>query len=152
VLRPRETASVPRKMQRTYSGPFAVIALLGPKTLSVALPPEYSVFNNAFNFEDVRPWLDHEAHAFEPDYPVVEPHPSANRISKFSTFVLCVVFRLQVWTTRTFHVSIKYCGLLELLSGSPILLLSCMIIQRRGSTSSISKYVSHAIPRVHATL
>lgn len=82
VLRPQATAAVPRKMQRSYGGPFEVTALLGPKTLSVALPQEYAAINNAFNFEDIRPWLNHEAHAFEPDYPAVEPHPSANHILK----------------------------------------------------------------------
>jgi hypothetical protein len=44
------------------------------------LPDGYAV-NNAFNFEDIRPWLDHEAHAFEPDYPAIEPHPSSNEVS-----------------------------------------------------------------------
>jgi hypothetical protein len=81
VLRPKTTASRPRKMQPLWSGPFEVTQLLGPKTLSVHLPDNYAV-NNAFNFEDIRPWLDHEAHAFEPEYPVVEPHPSANEVSQ----------------------------------------------------------------------
>ena len=31
-------------------------------------------------FEDIRPWLDHAAHAFEPDYPAVLPEVSANPV------------------------------------------------------------------------
>ena len=31
-------------------------------------------------FEDIRPWLDHVAHAFEPDYPAVLPEVSANPV------------------------------------------------------------------------
>jgi hypothetical protein len=37
--------------------------------MSVALPHEYYAINDAFNVENVRPWLGHEAHAFVPDYP-----------------------------------------------------------------------------------
>lgn len=31
---------------------------------------------------DIRPWLSHETHAYEPDYPSVVPHPSANPVTK----------------------------------------------------------------------
>jgi hypothetical protein len=70
-------------MQPLWSGPFEVTQLLGPKTLSVHLPDNYAV-NNAFNFEDIRPWLDHETHAQElwQEYPLVEPHPSSNEVSQ----------------------------------------------------------------------
>jgi hypothetical protein len=80
-LRPSQAAEPVRKMAPLYLGPFEVTALLGPKTLSVELPAEYAV-NNAFNFEDVRPWFDHSAHSFEPDYPAVEPHDTVNRVLK----------------------------------------------------------------------
>jgi hypothetical protein len=78
VLQPR---SLCRKLQPLYVGPFEVTCLLGPKTLSVSLPDSYHV-NNAFNFEDVRPWLSHDAHRFEPNYPVVHAHESNNPIVK----------------------------------------------------------------------
>jgi transposase InsO family protein len=80
VLQPRGSENV-RKMQPLFVGPFEVSRLLGPKTLSVHLPDSYAV-NNAFNFEDVRPWLDHAAHAYEPDYPAVHAHASCNPIMK----------------------------------------------------------------------
>ena len=77
VLHPKDGQY--KKFQPRFIGPFAVSRLLGPKTLSVHLPENYAV-NNAFNFEDIRPWLDHAAHAFEPDYPAVLPEVSANPV------------------------------------------------------------------------
>jgi hypothetical protein len=47
----------------------------------VQLPDSYAV-NNAFNFEDARPWFDHAAHSYEPQYPAVERHVSANPVVK----------------------------------------------------------------------
>ena len=81
VLRPSQAAEPNRKMAPLYLGPYTVTKLLGPKTLSVDLPAEYAV-NNAFNFEDVRPWFDHESHSYESDYPVshVQAHDTVNRI------------------------------------------------------------------------
>jgi hypothetical protein len=66
-------------MQPLEVGPFEVTRLLGPKTLSVLLPESYAV-NNAFDFENVRPWFSHACQSLEPEYPAVEPHPSANPI------------------------------------------------------------------------
>ena len=80
VLQPQGDANV-AKMQPLYVGPCEVTYLLGSKTLAVHLPESY-VVTNAFNFEDVRPWFDHAAHAFEPDYPAVHPHASCNPIMK----------------------------------------------------------------------
>jgi hypothetical protein len=80
VLQPKGDENV-SKMQPLYVGPFEVSSLRGPKTLSVHLPDSHAV-NNAFNFEDVRPWLHHAAHAYEPAYPAVHPHASANPTSK----------------------------------------------------------------------
>jgi hypothetical protein len=79
VLQPR-VGTIP-KMQPLYVGPFEVSHLLGPKKLSVQLPESYAVIS-AFNFENVRPWFDHAAHSFEPQYPAVEPHASANPVVK----------------------------------------------------------------------
>lgn len=81
VLRPRPSAGSVPKLQPLYIGPFEVTCVLGPKTISVDLPESYAV-NNAFNLEDVRPWLNHEAQSLEPEYPVIEPHPSSNPITK----------------------------------------------------------------------
>jgi hypothetical protein len=78
VLQPRFLC---RKMQLLYLGPFEVTSLLWPRTLSVSLPDSYTV-NNAFNFEDVRPWVSHAAHRLEPDYPAVHAHESNNPIVK----------------------------------------------------------------------
>jgi hypothetical protein len=79
VLKPCTSASSKAKMQPLYIGPLEVSQLLGPKTLSVRLPDNYSV-NNAFNFEDVRPWFDHAAHALDPEYPAVQSQPDLNPI------------------------------------------------------------------------
>ena len=77
VLHPRDKGK--GKMQPHFIGPFVVSKLLGSKTLSVELPDGYDV-NNAFNFEDLRPWFDHDAHTLDPEYPAVEPHPSLNPV------------------------------------------------------------------------
>jgi hypothetical protein len=60
-------------------GPFQVTRLLGRKTLSVHLLDTYSV-NNAFNFEDIRPWFDQDVHALEPEYSAVRSQPASNPI------------------------------------------------------------------------
>jgi hypothetical protein len=79
VLKPCQSTGSKAKLQQLYIGPFKVTRLLGPKTLSVHLPQTYSV-NNAFNFEDVRPWFDHAAHALDPAYPAVQSQPALNPI------------------------------------------------------------------------
>jgi hypothetical protein len=79
VLKPCTSAGSKAKMKPLFIGPFEITRLLGPKTLSVNLPDNYSV-NNAFNFEDVRPWFDHAAHDLDPEYPAVQSHPALNPI------------------------------------------------------------------------
>jgi hypothetical protein len=62
-----------------YIGPLEVTELIGTKAIRVGLPEGYHV-NNAFNYEDVRPWLSHSAQELEPHYPQVQPAPSCNPI------------------------------------------------------------------------
>jgi hypothetical protein len=50
------------------------------KTVTLELPPEYRV-NNAFNFEDIRPWLSHTLQPSSAYHPVIEPHQDFNRIT-----------------------------------------------------------------------
>ena len=42
--------------------------------------PASCAVKNAFPFEDIRPWLDHTAHVFKPEYPAVLPHVPANPV------------------------------------------------------------------------
>jgi hypothetical protein len=80
VLKPCESPGSKAKMQQLHIGPFEVTCLLGPKSLPVHLADTYSV-DSAINFEDVRPWFDHDAHAnLEPEYPDVQSQPASNPI------------------------------------------------------------------------
>lgn len=81
VLHPRPSVGSIPKIQPLYIGPFELSEVRGPKSLSVLLPASYAV-NNAFNFEDVRPWLSHAVQSLEPEHPPVLPHASANPILK----------------------------------------------------------------------
>jgi hypothetical protein len=105
VLQPREKA-VFKKMQPLYIGPFEVTRLLGPITVSVLLPESYAV-NNAFNFEDIRPWLSHECQSLEPEYPAVSL--ILQQILLFVLWIAAVSLAvcLQVWSFWTSHVSIE---------------------------------------------
>jgi hypothetical protein len=82
VLRPKPVSTQVPKLQPSWVGPFKVLESIGPNAYRLQLPHEYRLVHDVFNAVDLRPWLQHEAHALEPGYPqpAVFPHPSLNPI------------------------------------------------------------------------
>jgi hypothetical protein len=96
VQKRRGSTGSKAKTQQLYIGPFEVTCLLGPESLSVHLPDTYSV-NNAFDFEDLRPWFDTDGHALEPEYPAVLSQPALSPIiAVVNRRLLCSRFSADV--------------------------------------------------------
>jgi hypothetical protein len=69
-----------RKLQPKWIGPFSVMEEVNPGAIRVCLPDTYKLVHDTFSVEDVRPWLTHESHALDPDFPAVQAHPALNPV------------------------------------------------------------------------
>jgi hypothetical protein len=69
AMKPKTTISIPKKFQPLFIGPFTITSFKGPKTVCIDLPANYRI-NNAFNTDNIRPWLHHDS---QPSNPRLQP-------------------------------------------------------------------------------
>jgi hypothetical protein len=53
---------------------------VNPGAIRVHLPASYQLVHDTFSIEDVRPWLSHDSHALDPEFPAVQAHPALNPV------------------------------------------------------------------------
>lgn len=67
------------KLHARWVGPFRVVEEVNPGALRLTLPDTYELTHNVFSVHDIRPWLNHESHVLDLDYPGVQMHPAVDR-------------------------------------------------------------------------
>jgi hypothetical protein len=80
VLPLRGSSTQVRKLQPKWIGPFSVAEQVNPGAIRVLLPATYQLVHDTFSVEDVRPWLSHDSHALDPDFPAAQAHPALNPV------------------------------------------------------------------------
>jgi hypothetical protein len=69
VLPRRAPSTQVAKLQPRWIGPFTVKCVDPPGANKVVLPATYSLVHDTLSVDDIRPWLSHESHSLESDFP-----------------------------------------------------------------------------------
>ena len=77
-LRPGSTQLT--KLLQSWIGPLRVEEAPNPGVVRLKLPSQYVGTSDTFSVHDIRPWLSHESHEYDPNMPAVQVHPAHNRV------------------------------------------------------------------------
>ena len=80
VLPIRAGSSQLNKLLQSWIGPLRVEGVPHPGVVKLKLPDQYSSTSDTFSVHDVRPWLSHESHTFDPNLPPVQVHSAHSSV------------------------------------------------------------------------
>jgi hypothetical protein len=63
-------------VQPCWIGPLKVKSEVAPGAIQVEVPDNFSLVHDTVSGDDIRPWLSHESHSLDSDFPDVQPHPA----------------------------------------------------------------------------